>query len=354
MLFRYVTEGEQTSFRRLEKRSAYSLKLKEKDLENWMSRHQELLFGGEEVLVIAQSVQGRSMGDILALDADGNLVIVEIKRDWSDRETIGQLLQYPADMSGRQYEYLERLHRDYWDRHHHGEGYDSLLDRFRDLSDAPSVGEDQIPIPTRGHRICIVAPGSDEGLRRIIDWLREYGVPISFIPFTLYTDAGDSGGQILLEIEQLPRVQKPVSGADDEWRGDWFFNTNETHAPGAYKKMFEKGVIAIYGYDSGPDNLEGTAQGQRVFAYVNRRGILACGRIVDGQVVEGNSVFGREREFHLGVEWETRVPDDCGVTNAQVKQEFDRGLPVRNVFCGMSRVGMPDWISEQLQRRSSG
>ena len=352
MLFRLVRDGEQTSFRRLEKCSASSLKLTEKDLENWMARHQALLFGGEEVLVIAQSVQGRSMADILALDAEGNLVIVEIKRDWSDRKTIGQLLEYAADMSGRRYEYLERRHQAYWDSHHRGKRYESLLSRFQELSDDPNAGKDQIPKQPKGHRVCIVAPGSDDGLRRIIDWLKEYGVPISFIPFSLYVDADDPDGQILLEIEQLPKVQEPVGGAVDEWQGDWFFNTNERHAPGAYRKMFKQGVIAIYGYETGPDNLEGTEAGQRVFAYVNSRGILACGHVVDGQVVSGDTVFGEEREYHLSVEWETLVPDDRGVTNAQVRQEFVKGLPVRNVFCGLYH-GMPDWISQKLKRRST-
>ena len=352
MLFRLVREGEQTSFRRLEKCSASSLKLTEKDLENWMARHQALLFGGEEVLVIAQSVQGRSMADILALDAEGNLVIVEIKRDWSDRKTIGQLLEYAADMSGRRYEYLERRHQAYWDSHHRGKRYESLLSRFRELSDDPNVGEEQISKQPKGHRVCIVAPDSDDGLRRIIDWLKEYGVPISFIPFSLYVDADDAGGQILLEIEQLTKVQEPVGGAFDEWQGDWFFNTNERHAPGAYRKMFEQSVIAIYGYETGPDNLEGTEAGQRVFAYVNTHGILACGHVVDGQVVSGDTVFGEEREYHLSVEWETLVPDDRGVTNAQVRQKFDKGLPVRNVFCGLYH-GMPDWISQKLKRCST-
>ncbi len=85
---------------------------------------------------------------------------------------------------------------------------------------------------------------------------------------------------------------------------------------------------------------------------MNKRGILACGHVVDGQVVRGDTVFGKEREYHLSVEWETLVPDDRGVTNAQVRKKFDKGLPVRKVFCGLYH-GMPDWISQQLIRRSS-
>ena len=56
------------------------------------------------MLVISRSVSGKNMADILALDADGCVVIVEIKRDWSDRATVGQLLEYAAAMTGKNYE----------------------------------------------------------------------------------------------------------------------------------------------------------------------------------------------------------------------------------------------------------
>ena len=45
------------------------------------------------------------------------------------------------------------------------------------------------------------APGSDKGLLRIVEWLKEYGVPISFVPFTLHAgEAGTDDADILLEI----------------------------------------------------------------------------------------------------------------------------------------------------------
>ena len=351
MLFRLIREGEKTKFQTFVKRSASELHLAEKDLENWMSSNPALLFGNEEeVLVIAQSVSGLSMADILALDAEGNLVIIEIKRDWSDRSTVGQLLEYAADKAASNYEDLEELHRDYWERNS-SEPYICLLDRFRELAGDRTAEKKDIPKRPGGHRLCIVAPDSDEGLRRIIKWLKGYGVPISFIPFALYADADNDTGEVLLEIEQLPRVQAAEESVVGEWQGDWFFNTNETYAPGAYLKMFDQGVIAIFGYSNGPGNLEGSAAGQRVFAYVNRKGILACGRIVDGKVFPGQTVFEGDREFHVKVQWETIVADDKGVKNEEIRQRFNCSLPVRKVFCGMYRHQITAWIADELQRR---
>ena len=352
MLFRLIRKGEKTEFQSLMKRSASELRLAEKDLENWMARRPELLFGsGEKVLVIAQSVSGHSMADILALDAEGKLVIVEIKRDWSDRETVGQLLEYAAHEAESSYEDLEKHHRNHWERHHNEEPYVCLLERFRELTEDPTVEKKDIPKHPQGHRICIVAPGSDKGLHRIIEWLKGYGVPISFVPFALYADADNNTADILLEIEPLPKVQAEGESVGAEWQGDWFFNTNETYKPGAYSKMFRHGVIAIYGYEDGPARLEGSAEGERVFAYVNEKGILAVGHIVNGQVVSGNTVFEEDREFHVEVKWETIVADDKGIKNWQVRQKYDHGLPVRNVFCGMYRHDIANWIAGELQSR---
>ena len=152
MLFKLIRDGERrkNAFQPYMERTASELNLTEKNLENWMAGNPELLFGTERVLVISQSVAGQRMADILALDADGCLVIVEIKRDWSDRATVGQLLEYAAEMTGKNYEDLEKLHRNYWSGRHEASQYDCLLKRFRALTDNLDCSQDDIPKPKPG------------------------------------------------------------------------------------------------------------------------------------------------------------------------------------------------------------
>lgn len=157
------------------------------------------------------------------------------------------------------------------------------------------------------------------------------------------------------QSDQIGETNAPrqVHGSHHQ-RGDRFFNTNETNAPDAYKKMFDQGVIAIFGYATGPQKLMGSTADQRVFAYVNDKGILADGRIVDGQVIPGNTVFGQCREYHVKVEWETIVAEDKGITKEVVKGEHDYGLPIRNTFCQMyCPPDVTNWIADELQRRKA-
>ena len=147
---------------------------------------------------------------------------------------------------------------------------------------------------------------------------------------------------------------------------NWLFNTNEKNVPGAYQKMFDQGVIAIFGYPDGPKKLERSVEGQRVFAYVNRKGILAVGRITDSQPVpvpgSGNTVFDQweefreefHEEFHVKVDWETIVADDQGVKMKEVRDQHDYGLPIRgHPFCKMyCSFDVTNWIADELQRRA--
>ena len=137
-------------------------------------------------------------------------------------------------------------------------------------------------------------------------------------------------------------------------RKDMFFNTNETNALGAYQKMFSQGVLAIFGYETGPQKLKGSTANQRVFAYVNDKGILGAGRVVNGQVIPGNSVFGRCHEHHVKVEWETIVAEDRGITIGEVKGKHDYDLPCRHTFCQLHCCpDVTDWIADELRRRAT-
>ena len=57
-------------------------------------------------------------------------------------------------------------------------------------------------------------------------------------------------------------------------------------------------------------------------------------------------------QAHVKVEWEVTVADDKGVTHGEVWQKYTYGLPVRNVFCGIYRPDIADWIAGELQHRA--
>jgi|SRR5215211_4485602 len=113
-----------------------SLGLLESDIERWLADQPNLLLPNEQLLVIARSVAGQAMADVLALDALGRLVIVEIKRDWSDRSTVGQLLEYAARLRTASFDVLQSYARRYYqdDAYDLHAAYQSFIALSRDRS----------------------------------------------------------------------------------------------------------------------------------------------------------------------------------------------------------------------------
>lgn len=50
----------------------------------------------------------------------------------------------------------------------------------------------------------------------------------------------------------------------------WFFNTNETHSPDAYRRMPAR-QAAVYGYADGPRALQSAEPGDQIMAYISEQ-----------------------------------------------------------------------------------
>lgn len=321
--------------------------LLEKHIEHWLAGHPEILLPGEQVLVIAQSISGKSMADILALDSSGRLIVVEIKRDWSSRETVGQLLEYAAKLSDCGYAFLEGEARKY----RRDESLDLLAAFQATFPDSPA-GRDEIG---QVQRILVVAPEADESLRSIVAWLTKHRVPIQFVPFSVYAGADKVPRFLSLEgVTVIP--EREVT--NDSWAGHWIFNTNEAYGPGAYHRMFQRNMAAVYGYPNGPQNLEGSRKDDLVLAYVNQQGLRAVGRVVDGHVTSGDGIFldanGAQQpaEYHLAVKWEALVDVSRALSAREATTAFGYNLPVRSVFGKMHQGKRAASLEKELRSRA--
>lgn len=216
MLFE-VTKGSggfEISPKGLVMRPPSSMGLLERDIEGWLADHPNLLLPNEQLLVIARSIAGQAMADVLGLDVLGRLVIVEIKRDWSDRSTVGQLLEYAARLRTASFDELQAHARRYRD----DTAYD-LHEAFLQFAEGSKLDKQEIG---RAHRVFIVAPDSDDTLRSIVEWLKAYRVPIEFVPFSVYADA--AGVPRFLQLEGI-RSSPDLATESDTWAGHWIFNT---------------------------------------------------------------------------------------------------------------------------------
>ncbi len=115
---------------RLSKKRFSDLKLRERDhLQEWLANQPDAL--GEELLIIQKEFDGfdetRERLDLLALDKDGNLVVIENKLDDSGRDVIWQALKYTAYVSGLNKAQIIKIYQEYLDHYCGGGGAEANL-----------------------------------------------------------------------------------------------------------------------------------------------------------------------------------------------------------------------------------
>lgn len=99
----YIIDQTSNSLTKIEQTSFKALKLEErKHLQEWIAKEPSSL--GEELLIIQKEFDGfsdtRERLDLLALDKDGNLVVIENKLDDSGRNVTWQAIKYASYCSG--------------------------------------------------------------------------------------------------------------------------------------------------------------------------------------------------------------------------------------------------------------
>lgn len=131
------------------------------DLERWVRSDPGIL--GQGILVIGEQVETRSGPlDFLAVDRDGNTVIIELKRDRIPRLALAQAIDYASDIASWGYERLNEECEKY--RNQRLDEY--VGEQFDDID----LGSISFNV---AQRIVVVGSDVEESLQRMIEWLSE-------------------------------------------------------------------------------------------------------------------------------------------------------------------------------------
>jgi len=150
----------------------------EERLENWIASDISII--DPNLLVIGRQVETDFGGviDLLCIDEEGDLVIIELKRDKTPREITAQILDYASWVKHLSPERIQNIAESYLTSKNFEEAYNS---RFNE--EVPeSLNEE--------HRMLVVGSQIDSSSRRIIAYLSEtYGVAINAVTFNYFTEA---------------------------------------------------------------------------------------------------------------------------------------------------------------------
>jgi len=160
--------------------------------------------------------------DLLAIDRDGNLVVIELKRDKTPRDVVSQVIDYASWIMRLDADDIGRIYSQYIGKYHSDRAKQSVDEAFCanfQVKEMPETLNEQ-------HELVVVASALDESTERIVKYLSDqHSVPVNALFFRVFRDG---------EREYLVRAWfieptdvgaiSPTPSTTDDWNGEYYFN----------------------------------------------------------------------------------------------------------------------------------
>jgi hypothetical protein len=263
----------------------------EATLEDLIECDPEVL--GEPLLLIGRQVP-TSYGkfvDLLAVDIEGTLRVLELKRDRTPREVVAQALDYGS--------WVETLSHsdvlDIFESFRPGKAFEQAFSERFGSSPPEELNE--------AHTLTIVAADVDASTERIINYLVGYDVPINVVFFRHFDDAGHSyvARSWLVDEERAATAKKESSRTKEPWNNrDWYISFGHESQARAWEDARRYGFVSAGGGLWYTRTIRGLPVGARVSVCIPKTGYVGVGEVT-GEAMPADEaklvVDGMERPF---------------------------------------------------------
>lgn len=253
--------------------------------------------------------------DILCIDHDGDMVVVELKKDMTPREVTAQVIDYAASVSMMSVEEIAQLYLEF----SHGEKTlnEAYKEKFGTVLDEENVNQHV--------KMIIVASKMDNSTERIIHFLRDtYQVDINILFFSIYKCENQRLiARTWFEEDQEESAPSPVI-TNSKWNGEYYVSFGDDDNR-KWKDAKKYGFISAGGGVWYTKTLELLSPGDRVWVNIPHTGYVGVGIVtegvrpmkdisfdVDGKLIPVQSLELAER-YHL------YAPDDSEKAECAVK-----------------------------------
>ena len=230
-VFSVGSDGDFTEYEQL----PFEVEHEESVLEEWLESNPDKILENGQILIIGRQVRTDLGGfiDLLGVDREGNVVVVELKRDRTPRGVLAQALEYAAFAARLDMDALEGILR----VHEHDESL-SLADCHRECF---SVGQSEAVAFNKDQHIVVVGQQVTPAIRQTAAFLGSKGIHVTCVEFTFFEAAG--GGRLLSQEIVVGREHAkprrvtseplPVVSEDD------FLKRCDEHGKGVFSRILE-------------------------------------------------------------------------------------------------------------------
>lgn len=248
----------------------------EKRLEDLLES--DLGLDGLDVLVIGRQVptaHGKVI-DLLAVNREGDIVVLELKRALTPRDVVAQTLDYGSWVETLGYTDLAQICLS-----RKGVPLEvAFAERF-DVSPTEDVFNQR-------HHLFIVASALDSVTERIVDYLAAHGIRINVLFFRYFVDDGREyiARSWLIDPIELESKAATVAKRKDfpPWDGVSFYVTLGEGEHRTWSDAMRYGFVSAGGGPFWSKPLKLLKPGSIVYAYVPGAGYVGAGRVMDPAV----------------------------------------------------------------------
>jgi len=194
----YLINKDSNRITKIIQKSFSELDFREREhLQEWLANLPEAL--GEELLIIQKEFDGfndtRERLDLLALDKQGNLVIIENKLDDTGRDVTWQVIKYASYCSTLTKEQIRKIYQDFLDKQGISENAEQKIIDFYEAGDFTEINLNN----GLTQRIMMIAGNFRKEVTSTVLWLMNYKLRIQCFKVTPY----QLGEQLILNVEQI-------------------------------------------------------------------------------------------------------------------------------------------------------
>jgi hypothetical protein len=173
-------------------------------LQEWILKNPECL-DGESLLIITKEFAGfsgtKERLDILALDKEGDLVLIENKLDDSGRDVTWQALKYASYCSTLEKEQIKKIYQQYLVNRGKSEDAELKITEFLGYEDFQEVKINE----GLKQRIILVAANFRDEVKSAVTWLLKHNLRIQCFETSLF----ESDGKHFIIFNQILPVKEP-------------------------------------------------------------------------------------------------------------------------------------------------
>lgn len=218
--------------------------------------------------------------DLLAIAPDSSLVIIELKRNKTDREVVSQALDYATWIEDLNPEEISDIYSKYSNGNKLS---DAFSEKFR-----ISLEEENL---NQTHQMVIVASELDSRTERLIEYLSKRGISINAVFFEIFANGEDQflSRRWFVDPAAIQSAQTSISSIKQPWNGEYYVSFGEGESR-SWGDAREYGFISAGGGAWYSRTLNLLALGKRVWVRIPGKGFVGVG-IVESDAIPGRDFF---------------------------------------------------------------